>query len=132
MISRLLTSVLIGLYLPMKVAFHRGFGMVTLVLSLVIVAAVVFVAMAWFTGGGNSGPDDIRTPVERARSVECEALVRRVKMQVDLYRFENDQYPQRLGVLEGLSSTDLSCPVTDTPYQYNNESGKVWCPAHER
>ncbi|UCD06074.1 MAG: hypothetical protein JSV98_02255 [candidate division WOR-3 bacterium] len=116
----------------MKVIFHRGFGVITLVLSLIVVAIVVFIAMALYTGQGSLGPEDIRTPVERARSVECEALVRKVKIQVDLYRFENDRYPQHLGVLEGLSDTDLRCPVTDTPYQYDNESGRVWCPAHER
>lgn len=116
----------------MKVVFRRGFGVIALVLSLVFVAVVVFVAMALYTGQVNPGAGDIRTPLERARSVECEALVRKVTMQVDLYRVENDRYPQRLGVLEGLSAMDLSCPVTDTPYQYDNESGKVWCPAHER
>lgn len=116
----------------MKVMFHRGFGVIALVLSLVVVAVVIFVAMALYTGQSGHGSEDIRSPVERARSVECEALVRKVKMQVDLYRFENDQYPQHLGLLEGLSATDLSCPVTDTPYQYDNESGKVWCPAHQR
>ncbi len=88
--------------------------------------------MALYTGQNGPGSEDIRSPVERARSVECEALVRKVKMQVDLYRFENDRYPQRLGVLEVLSATDLSCPVTDTPYHYDNEAGKVWCPAHAR
>jgi len=116
----------------MKVMFHRGFGVIALVLSLVVVAIVVFVAMTLYTGQGNLGPDDIRSPVERARSVECEALVRKVKTQVDLYRFENDRYPQSLDLLEGLSATDLSCPVTDTHYQYDHESGEVWCPAHMR
>jgi competence protein ComGC len=109
---------------------HRGFGMIAVVFSLLIVAATVFIAFSLYTGQGKLGEEDIRIPVERARSVECEAQIRKVKIQVDLYQFDNGRYPERLSVLDDLTVTDLCCPVTGSPYDYDAGSGTVSCPDH--
>jgi competence protein ComGC len=116
----------------MKEAFHGGFGIVVLVLSLLVVAAAVFIALSLYTGQSSVGSENITTPVERARSIECEAQIRKVKMQLQLYRYENDRYPESLGSLEGLSATDFCCPVTSSPYDYDAGSGLVSCPDHKR
>ncbi len=115
----------------MKETFHGGFGIIVLVLSLLIVAAAVFVALSLYTGQGSVGSENITAPVERARSIECEAQIRKVKIQLQLYRYENDRYPESLELLEGLSAADLCCPVTSSPYEYDAGSGLVSCPAHK-
>lgn len=114
----------------MKQVSHGGFGIVGLVLSLLVVTAMVMIAISLYTGQGRAGSEDLDTPVQRARSIECEAQLRKVKIQVDLYRFDNDRFPEGLDAIEGLSTTDLRCPVTGSPYEYDTGSGLISCPDH--
>jgi hypothetical protein len=115
----------------MKVALHGGFGVIVLILSLLTIAVVVFVAISLYTGRGSVGSESIGTPIDRAKSIECEAQIRKVKMQLQIYRFENDKYPARLNLVEGLSNPDLQCPVTGSSFEYDAASGRVSCPDHK-
>jgi hypothetical protein len=71
-------------------------------------------------------------PVQRAKSVECLAQIRKVEMQVQLYSVQNGRYPERLDMLEALAEPDLHCPVTKSRYMYDPQSGRVSCPDHLR
>ena len=72
------------------------------------------------------------SPIERARNVQCLAQIEKIDMQVQLYRVRHGQYPENLEDVEDLSPQDLRCPVTQSPYQYDPQSGRVACPDHLR
>ena len=116
----------------MRQGSRGGFGIIGLFFSLLIVAVMVIIAISLYTRQGRVGQEDLDTPIQRARSVECEAQLRRVKMKVDLYRLDNDRYPESLEVLEDMPTTDLRCPVTGSPYEYDAVRGMVSCPDHIR
>lgn len=114
----------------MKQYSHGGFGIIGLVFSLLIVAVMATIAISLYTGQRGVGSEDLDTPIQRARSIECEAQLRKVKMQVDLYQFDNGRYPESLSILDDLTVADLRCPVTATPYDYDPGSGTVSCSDH--
>jgi hypothetical protein len=72
------------------------------------------------------------SPVQRAKSVECLAQIRKLELQVQLHSVQSGRYPESLGMLEGLSESDLHCPVTHNYYLYDSQSGRVSCPDHIR
>jgi hypothetical protein len=116
----------------MKWALPRGIGVIVLIVSVLAIAVAVFIAMSLYTGRGGVEPQDITAPIDRARDIGCASQIRKIEMQIQIYRVENDQYPQRLEMLEGLSDLDFCCPVTNNRYYYDASSGQVSCPDHIR
>lgn len=111
---------------------HRGFAAMTLIAALLIIALMAFIAIRYFAGQPGSESEGKGSPIERARNVQCLALIEKIEMQVQLYNVRNGQYPENLEVVEDLSPQDLCCPVTQSPYQYDPQSGRVSCPDHIR
>jgi hypothetical protein len=109
-----------------------GFAAISLVLSLVILAFVVVIAVAYLGRQQSGAPGGTSTPLVRARSVECLAQIKKVEMQVHLHYVEKGQYPEELCILEGVSESDLRCPVTESLYLYDSETGRIFCPDHTK
>ena len=111
---------------------HSGFAALSLIVSLVIVALIALFAVLYLQGQSGSEPARGDSPIQRARNVRCLTQIKKIEMQVQLYRVQNDRYPEALEVLEGLAKPDLHCPVTRSLYQYDPQSGMVSCPDHIR
>ena len=111
---------------------HAGFAVLSVIVSLVIVALIALFAVLYLQGQRGSEPGRGDSPIQRARNVQCLAQIKKIEMQVQLYRVQNDTYPEALEMLEGLAEPDLWCPVTRSHYQYDPQSGRVFCPDHIR
>ncbi len=107
-------------------------AVITLVLSLLIVAALAMLAVAYLSGRSGQGAGQLEAPVDRAHSVECLARVRVVETQIRLYSVQNGAYPEQLDKVDGLVKEDLCCPVYRRPYEYDPGTGRVRCPDHPR
>ena len=113
---------------------HRrsGFAALTLIAALLIIGLMAFIAIRYFAGQQGIETVGKGSPIERARNVQCLAQIEKAEMQVQLHRVKHGQYPENLDVVEDLSPQDLRCPVTQSPYQYDPQSGRVSCPDHIR
>ena len=107
-------------------------SVMTLVLSLLVTAAITLLAVAYLSGRSGQGAAQLEAPVARAHSVECLARRRRVETQIRLYSVQNGACPERLENVDGLVDQDLYCPVTRRPYEYDPGTGRVRCPDHSR
>ncbi|KPK63864.1 hypothetical protein AMJ83_05290 [candidate division WOR_3 bacterium SM23_42] len=116
----------------MAKATRGGFTAISLVLSLVILAFVVVIGIAYLGRQQSGASGDTSTPLARARSVECLAQIKKVEMHVHLHYVEKGQYPKALRGLEGVSDSDLRCPVTESLYRYDSETGRIFCPDHTK
>ena len=113
----------------MKQKRTQGMAVITLLISLVIAAIIVYVAITLYTGRTDQ---TIKTPIERGKGVQCLSQVRRIETSLQIYRIDRGQYPSSLNDLEDLSEDEFFCPVTGSPYQYNSVTGQVTCPDHNR
>ena len=116
----------------MKRPFREGFTAISLVISMIIIAVIAFFAIYYYHGQESSGPGNMTSPIERARSVECLAQVRKIEIEVRLCYIREGFYPAHLLGLNGLAESDLYCPVTNNQYLYDPETGLVSCPDHIR
>lgn len=114
----------------MQWAFSKGMGVIVLIVTLLAITVAVFIAMSLYTGRGGVDPQDMAAPIDRASDISCASQIRKIDMQIQIYRLENGQYPQQLDQLEGLSDMDFYCPVTNNRYFYDVGSGQVSCPDH--
>ena len=109
-----------------------GFTALSLIMSLVVIAVVAFFAVVLLRGPQGAGGAAAESPIQRAKNVQCLAQIEKIETEVQVYGAEHGQYPGRLDMLRGLEQTDLYCPVTNTRYEYNPQSGRVSCPDHKR
>jgi hypothetical protein len=70
--------------------------------------------------------------MERVRNVECLAQARKIETEVQIYYVREGVYPADLLDLPGVAESDLCCPVTNSQYLYDPETGKIHCPDHIR
>ena len=110
----------------------RGFAVISLIISLVFLAFIVVLVVFYLGRQDKAGREETTTPLARARSVECLAQIKKVEMQVHLYYVEKNQYPGELRSLEGISDSDLLCPVTQSFYLYDSRTGRLSCPDHTK
>jgi hypothetical protein len=108
----------------------RGMAVITLVISMVIAALLVVVALSIFTRRTSAGEDSVTGPIEKGRSIQCLAQRRGVETSLQLYRAEHGNYPAYLDDLTDLTGREFRCPATDTPYVYDQGAGKLVCPDH--
>lgn len=113
-------------------SLRRGVTAISLVISMIIIAALAFFAIYYYRGQVSSGPGNLKSPMERVRSVECLAQVRKIDTEVRMYYVRESVFPAHLLDLDGLAESDLYCPVTNSQYLYNAETGQVHCPDHIR
>ncbi|MHB0913053.1 MAG: type II secretion system protein [Armatimonadota bacterium] len=103
------------------------------IIGLVIVLAIIvtagyFVSQSYTTA---TRPGQ-KTPMDAAKGVECQSNLSQIRSAINMYRSSNERFPQGIGEL-GVSSIS-ACPVSNQPYTYDPNSGRVWCttPGHER
>ncbi len=100
---------------------------IAFVVVLISAVLIIIAAKALFLG-----PKNVPTPtapIEKARAIECLNNLRNLRGSINLYSAEKPGFPTRLEDLEGASPF---CPADNTPYVYDNVTGKVSCPAHPR
>ncbi|UCG93219.1 MAG: type II secretion system protein GspG [candidate division WOR-3 bacterium] len=114
----------------MKVIKPRGMALISIIIALLIAAILAFFAVTYYTGRGQEEAGPVTAPIDRAKVLQCQSQVRKIETAVQMYYAENVTYPTGLRELEGLSETDLYCPVTNSPYDYNPSTGRVTCPGH--
>ncbi|OPX18504.1 hypothetical protein BXT86_00920 [candidate division WOR-3 bacterium 4484_100] len=111
--------------------YYSGLGLISILISLLIAAAVVILAITMYTGGKDTNKS-IKQPIERAKSIECLSQIRKIETSIQIYRVEHGQNPQSLEDLTDLREDDFYCPVTHSRYDYNPATGRVTCPDHPR
>jgi len=111
---------------------RSGFTALSLIFSLVVIVLIAFLVIGYLSGQRDGIPGAVDSPIKRARSVECLAQIKIIEMQIQLYSVQNGRYPESLSGIEGLSASDLRCPVTQNNYRYDVQSGRVSCPDHIR
>ena len=116
--------------MKMKRSLREGFTAISLVISMIIIAALAFFAIYYYRGQADSGPSNLQSPMERVRNVECLAQARKIETEVQIYYVREGVYPSSLLDLEGLAESDLHCPVTNSKYRYDPETGQIHCPDH--
>lgn len=111
---------------------HRSGGMavITLVISMIMVALLVVVAFSIFTRRTSAGEDSVTGSIEKGKAVQCLAQRRRVETSVHQYQAEHGTFPATLEALAGFSREEFQCPVTGIPYIYDPGIGKLVCPDH--
>ena len=116
----------------MRKGDNSGFAVLSLIISLLIVALLAFLVITYMTGRHGPAPGQAESPIQRAKNVECLAQIRKIETQVQFYSVQHGQYPASLGEVGGLLEEDLFCPVRGNRYLYDAESGRVACLDHTR
>ena len=112
---------------------RRGQGSL---LGLLIVIVIIMVAVWWLwlrpQGSPQQKPQfegEAQTTLGRAlqkgESVQDIENLRQLRMSIQMYREQNEQNPPALDPKWGVP---LTCPVSDQPYSYDPQTGKVWDP----
>ncbi len=100
------------------------------ILFTVVLIAIVTIALMKTVGVNNSGTGDVEVnteePMEKARAVECIVRLRTLTTEIKMYQAEHDQLP---AYLEDVTE-DSFCPVSGDDYEYDPETGEVWCAEH--
>ncbi len=109
-----------------------GFTALSLIISLVVIALIALFAVILMRGPQGEGTAGAKSPIQRAKNVQCLAQIEKIEMDVQLYGVQHGQYPERLDMLSGVEESDLYCPVTKARYEYDPQSGRVSCPDHIR
>lgn len=112
----------------------RGFSLVEMLVVIVLIAAMGAALMNFYAGKGKPG-EKRRSPVQRARGVECAEYLRQNRMAIDMQKNsdEESRAPATLGELR-LGTQAQSCPEGKVPYSYDPATGVVRCPypGHEK
>jgi len=110
---------------------HSGFAMVEIMVVLIVITAL---AALYF---GMRGKSEETTPafegqaqttpgkaIQKAESVECQNNLKQLRLMIQMKAMEGSTPPQ----LDPKWGVSLRCPVSGYEYQYDPQSGKVWCP----
>jgi hypothetical protein len=100
------------------------------ILFTVVLITIVTIALMKAVGVNNSGTGDVEVnteePIERAKVVECIMRLQSVAREIKMYQVEGNQLP---AYLEDVTE-DSFCPVSGEDYEYDSETGEVWCAEH--
>ncbi len=100
------------------------------ILFTVVLITIVTIALMKTVGVNNSETGDVEVnteePMEKARAVECIVRLRTLTTEIKMYQAEHEQLP---AYLEDVTE-DSFCPVSGDDYEYDPETGEVWCPEH--
>ncbi len=113
----------------MKLKNNRGLGLISILISLIIAAAVVILAITMYTEGKDANKS-IKHPIQRAKSAQCLSRIKKIETSIQIYRVEHGKNPPSLEDLSNLQEDDFHCPVTHSRYNYDPANGKVTCPDH--
>lgn len=107
-------------------------AIITLLVSVIIAALLVVIALSLFTRSTRTGDGEAAAPIERGRSVQCLSQRRRAETFLQLYRAEHGSFPRSLDDLADVAAEEFVCPVTGISYRYDTDAGKLVCPDHPR
>lgn len=70
--------------------------------------------------------------LQKAESVECQSNLNQVRQSVRMDMDSGGTPPADIAT--GATASVSKCPVSGQPYQYDPQSGRVWCttPGHEK
>jgi type II secretory pathway pseudopilin PulG len=119
-------------YFNMENHETRGMALISMIISLLIMALLIYVALTLYSGGKDNATETITVPIERGRAVQCLAQIRKVETAIQMYLAENGRYPSSLNEVDDLTKEDFYCPVTNNLYNYNPRTGKITCPDHNK
>jgi hypothetical protein len=121
---------MILVYFPMKDRAPRSLGLIPIIGSLLIVAILVVVAVQIYGGGKGEETETLTKSIDRAAGVQCRTQIRNLTVALEFYITQHGHFPSDLNGLEHVTTEMLVCPVTQEPYGYDHETGKVYCPEH--
>ena len=109
---------------------NSGMGSIGLLFTFgIIIVITIFAINHYGLLDRNNGEEDTASqqrPIEEAMGVECLMRIEAYKDDIKMFQAEHDAYPDSLDELGG----DYTCPVTGDTYQYDKETGDIWCPEH--
>ncbi|HNU70688.1 MAG TPA: hypothetical protein PKJ77_04990 [Thermodesulfobacteriota bacterium] len=112
-----------------------GLGVVGLLLTTLFVAILIATAIkindiysSRNTPNDTSAKTSSENPVKKARSVECLLKAKTLATDIQAYRIEHDRFPDFLDEI----TDDYACPLVGDDYEYDPETGEIWCPVHGR
>lgn len=120
----------------MKIRFHMASGF-ALIEIIVVLALLLIVAGAYYglsqKGGKNTPEKSIPAKaLEKAHSVECQSNLQQIRQMIQMEAATGEGLPARID--QGVTASISRCPVSGQPYNYDPQTGRVWCstPGHER
>jgi len=95
-----------------------------------VLITIVTIAVMKMVGVYDSGTGDVEVntdePMEKARAVECIVRLRALTTEIKMHQVEHDRLPADLEEI----TEDSFCPVSGDDYEYDPETGEVWCSEH--
>lgn len=77
--------------------------------------------------------------IEKGTERDCQNNLQQIRLAITMVRDQAGEQGPPPATLQSLQSQGigpqmLKCPVTQQPYQYNSQTGVVWCPTpgHEK
>ncbi len=112
-------------------SLRSGFVLIEIMVVVVIIAALAALYFGTRGKGEKAEPKfegeaqtTLGKAVQKGESVECQNNLRQLRLMIQMEAMEGSNPAQ----LDAKWGVPLRCPVSAYEYQYNPESGQVWCP----
>ncbi len=109
----------------------KGFALVELLVVMVVLVGLAALYFGMRGKGEKAEPKfegeaqtTLGKAVQKGESVECQNDLRQLRLMIQMEAMEGSN-PAQLNASWGVS---LHCPVSGYPYEYNPQTGQVWCP----
>ena len=105
----------------------------SLLIELIVVVAIIALLAGAYLGlskrGGKGEKSTPKAAMDKARSVECAANLLQLRALMETKVADDGRYPAALDPGNSMAQ----CPLTQKPYSYDPQAGRVWCttPGHE-
>jgi len=107
-----------------------------LALAIMAILAVILLGGPQSAGpGGRSGPGPLVAAKGEALKLACQNNLQQIRTAIQLREGNQEGKPASLQeIAQSVPGLQLKCPVGGEPYQYDPNTGRVWCihPGHER
>lgn len=104
---------------------RSGLALIELLVAIII---IVILAAAFYGLWGRKGKGEKSLPAQakdKASGVECQNMVRQVRMSIDMDMQTNDTPP---ATIPSDVAGYAKCPVSGQAYVYDPQTGQVGCP----
>lgn len=113
----------------------RGFVFIELLVVIIILAVLagLYFGVIRKRGEGAAAITTAQTApgvaIEKAHGIECASNLNQQRQLIQMKAAEDGQFP---AAIDNSTISDR-CPVSNQPYNYDPQSGQVWCatPGHE-
>jgi len=110
-----------------------GLALIELLVAIIIIAllAGAFYGL-WRRGTGGKGKSVPAQVVDKAKGVDCQAMLQQVRASVQMATMDNEDRPP--ASIPSDMAAYAKCPETGQPYSYDPQAGRVWCttPGHDQ